>query len=120
MALFPLFLLLKKRTQKSNKAPNKSRFHQKYQPLAQKLLQHEPKSLYRGMIVPIYNYFHLLYIMNEEFQVSFQASKNTWAGEMAQRVKVLATKADDLSLIPSTHIVEGVNQPLNILWCFQR
>ena len=29
--------------------------------------------------------------------------KNSWAGKMAEEVKVLSTKPDDLSLIPGSH-----------------
>jgi hypothetical protein len=32
------------------------------------------------------------------------------AGKMAQRVKVLAAKPHDLSLIPGTNMIEGANQ----------
>lgn len=32
------------------------------------------------------------------------------ASEMAQQVKTLATKPDDMSLFPQTHMVEGDNQ----------
>jgi hypothetical protein len=35
-----------------------------------------------------------------------------WAGEMARWVKEPVAKADDLSLIPRTHMVEGENQLL--------
>lgn len=36
---------------------------------------------------------------------------------MAQLLKVLAAKPDDLSLIPGTHMVEGKNQrPQVVLW----
>ena len=47
------------------------------------------------------------------------------AGEMAQRVKVLATKPDDLSFILGTHMVDGEQSPsgclltLQVLWCMQ-
>lgn len=33
--------------------------------------------------------------------------QNLWANKMAQQVKGLAAKADDLSLIPGTHMVKG-------------
>lgn len=35
--------------------------------------------------------------------------KNTKVGEMAEQVKVLVIKPDDLSLIPGTHMVHGKN-----------
>jgi hypothetical protein len=37
------------------------------------------------------------------------------AGYMAQWVKVLAAKPEDLSLISGTQMVEGVNQPLQVV-----
>lgn len=35
---------------------------------------------------------------------------NSGAGEMAQQVKGLATKPDDLSSVPGAYMVEGENQ----------
>lgn len=32
-----------------------------------------------------------------------------WASKMAQQVKILATKSDDLCSIPETHMVGGEN-----------
>lgn len=34
---------------------------------------------------------------------------------MAQQLKVLVTKPDDLNLVPGTHLVEGENQLLEAL-----
>ena len=36
--------------------------------------------------------------------------KSVWASEMAQQVKVLASKPDNLSSIPETSVMEGENQ----------
>lgn len=36
-------------------------------------------------------------------------SKNKRAREMAQQIKALAAKLDDLGLIPGTHMVAGEN-----------
>lgn len=47
------------------------------------------------------------------------------AGEMAQRVKLLATKPNDLSFILGTHMVDGEQSPsgclltLQVLWRMQ-
>ena len=40
--------------------------------------------------------------------------KDSWAGEMAQWIKVLAAKPVDLSLIPGNLIVKGENQPPSV------
>lgn len=37
------------------------------------------------------------------------AFKNEGSGKMAQWVKILAAKPDNLSSIPGTHVVEGEN-----------
>lgn len=38
-----------------------------------------------------------------------------WASEMAQHVKILATKPGHLDLIPSNHIVSGENHPAEVV-----
>lgn len=51
---------------------------------------------------------HKIYIETE--------SKKHWAGEMAQQEKGLVTKPADMSLNPSTHMVEGeTNYDLHML-----
>lgn len=53
----------------------------------------------------IYNYLHTLMTGNENLE--------SWTVEMAQRVKALAAKLDDLSSIPRTYILmEEENQLL--------
>lgn len=38
-----------------------------------------------------------------------------WAGETVQQVKALTSKPDNLSSIPSTHLVEGEDSPQVVL-----
>lgn len=42
----------------------------------------------------------------------YNKKNGNWMGEMAQRAKVLATKVDNLSPIPETHMVEKENLSL--------
>jgi hypothetical protein len=44
-----------------------------------------------------------------------QRVKRLWVDEMSQGVKVFATKLDNLSLIPRTHIMEGENRLLQVV-----
>lgn len=39
-----------------------------------------------------------------------------WASRLPQRVQVLSAKPYDLSLVPMTHIVEGKNQLLRVVF----
>lgn len=57
---------------------------------------------------------YALEIINFKYRAFFNNTiKGCWGSEMAQRVKGLSAKIDDLSLIPGTSTVEGENLSLN-------
>jgi hypothetical protein len=43
----------------------------------------------------------------------------SWVSEMAQCRKAIAAKPDNLSSIPGSHMVEGINQLLQVFFFFK-